>query len=196
MRVAVRAVIIAVCLASLAFAGACGSKAAVTTSSTSAPAKKLSAQERYAAYLDALRPIIHADKRVWMKVKKVQTGLSTTNGFSLAARIDNDYLPAIQRLQARVAAITPPHGFREAHVRLKKALRAQYGFFHYIRDALNTAIYTHTMPADYSTRAHRRVARLKTTGHAFDAAVRAAAKRLKVRVPQRLAAAQGGRSFG
>jgi hypothetical protein len=185
MRVAVKAVIIAVCLASLAFAGACGSKAATTTSAASAPAKTLTAKQQAEAYFKQLKPLARSDKRIENEIKKVPLA-STQNGFSMAARLDNTLLPALKHDRDRLKAITPPARFRKAHALLEKGDDMGISELSFLRDGVQQAVFTHTLPDDWEARYRRYNTRWKRFERQTKAAWRAAAKRSGVKIPKLL----------
>ena len=182
MRVPARMLAVIVCLSFVALLGACGAKPSGTASPTSSPSITLTSKQRATAYCKALVPVFKEDRALWGKFKRFQTIVGTdTNAFSLAARINGSYLPAVEQMQARVAAITPPAGFRVAHGRLKKILAIENNVLYFVQDSLQRATYTQSFDlAAYRAQGDRYIARLKVACRQWVVALRAAVKRAGV----------------
>ncbi len=185
MRVTVRVVVIGVCLSFVALLGACGSKPAATAASTTSMSITPTIKVQAAAYFKALGPVLNADRALWVRFAKIPTGLDTTNAFSLVARINNTYLPAIEQIQTRLAAIKPPPGFHGAHARLEKACAVQSDLLYFLQDSIQRMLYTRTADPSFSAKADRHMAQFKKALREYGIAVRAAAKRSGVKVPAR-----------
>jgi hypothetical protein len=177
VRVGVRMVVIGMCLSFVTLLGACGSKTAGTASPTPSPSKTLTMQVRAAAYFKALGPVANADEALSAKIAKLPARADATNAFSMAARIDSEYLPAVEQMQAELAAIKPPPSFRVAHARLEEVCALENDVLSFLRDALLRAVHTHTVEPGFSTEANRYVARLDKAMREYGIAVKAAAKR-------------------
>jgi hypothetical protein len=188
MRATVKLLVIGVCLSCAALLGACGSKAAGTASPTPSPLKTQTRQVQATAYLESLAPVLAADKALAKRFGKLSAQLGASNAFSMAAVIKNSYLPAIEKTQARLAAMKPPPGFRVAHARLEEACAEENNLLYFLWDGLQRAIYTHTVEPGFLTAANRHIARLGKAFREYGIAVRAAAKRAGVKAPPRLPA--------
>lgn len=186
MRVTVRMVVIGMCLLCVALLGACGSKPAGTATPTPSPSKTLTMQVRAATYFKTLMPVLNADQALWVKIAKLQARFGATNAFSLAARIDNEYLPAIEQVQARLAAVKPPPGFSVAHARLEVVCVIQNNFLSFLRDALVRAVHTHSVEPGFSAEGDRYLAQLKKAILKFGTALQAAGKGAHVKIPAEL----------
>ena len=187
MRVTVRMVGIALCLSFVALLGACGSKPAGTAMPAPSPSKTQTIKLQAAAYFKSLAPVLKDNQALWVKFDKLPAQLGTaTNAFSVAARINDSYLPAIEQIQARLAAIKPPPGFGVAHVRLEKTCAVENDLLYFLQDSLQRAVYTQTAPPGFLATANRHLARLRKAISEYGIAVRAAARRSGVKVPSRL----------
>jgi hypothetical protein len=183
MRVTVRAIIVGACLGLVVLAGACGSKSAVTTSTTPAPAKTLTAKQQAIAYFKQLKPIARAEERAGKKLE--ETPLSSyRNGFSAQARINNFALPVVKHMRTRLKAITPPPLFRVAHARLERECTILVNAFYDLQEAIEQAVFTGTVPPGFDAKFERYSHRLEKLDRQCDAAMRAAAKRSGVKVPK------------
>ena len=123
------------------------------------------------AYGKALRPVVKADEALWRKISRVQALVgSNTNAFSMAARIDDSYLPALVQIQTRLAAIKAPPGFRTVQARLEQVCSVQNDFLFFLQDSLRRALYTHTAQPGFAA-AQRYIARWKKAVREYDLAV-------------------------
>ena len=178
MRTAFRIVAVAMCLASLALVGACGSKPSATATPTAPPPATLTAKSQAAAYCKALVPVYRSEHSLWIKFKRFRSVADSSNAFSLAARIDDSYLPLSERAQARLAAIEPPSTFLVAHRRLERIFAIQSDFLYFMRDNMRRATFTGAVdPATFLARGERYVTQIKVACRRWEAALRVALKR-------------------
>jgi hypothetical protein len=186
MRVMVKLLVIGMCLSCVALLGACGSKQAGPAAPTSSPLKTQTRKLQATAYLTSLAPVLAADKALLKRFGKLPAQLGASDAFSMAVVIKNSYLPAIEQIQARLAAIKPPPGFRVAHARLEEACADENDLLYFLWDGLQGAIYTHTVEPGFLTAANRHITRLEKAFREWSIAIRAAAKRSGVKAPPRL----------
>ena len=188
MRVAVKVVIIGMCLAGVALVGACASKSTGTASSTPSP-PKLTPREQATAYFKQLTPVAKSHDAVSKKMKKLHLGLSSRDdAYSIAAAIKSSYLPAVEQVQGELAAVKPPPAFRAAHARLRKVIALEDDMLYFLWHALQDGVYAHTLESGFENKVERYIARLDKTGRKYNVAMRAAAKRAGVKVPKLLLA--------
>jgi hypothetical protein len=187
VRVTVRTVVAGVGLSLLALLAACGSGSPGSASPAPPLPKAEATRLQITAYGKALRPVVKADEALWRKISRVQALVgSNTNAFSMAARIDDSYLPALVQIQTRLAAIKAPPGFRTVQARLEQVCSVQNDFLFFLQDSLRRALYTHTAQPGFPAAAQRYIARWKKAVREYDLAVRAAIKRSGVKVKPRL----------
>ena len=80
--------------------------------------KALTAERQATTYLKALTTIMNSDPKLWRDSTKVMR--QAGNGFSVAAKINNSYLPALEQMQAALASMDPPPAFRVAHAHIRQ----------------------------------------------------------------------------
>jgi hypothetical protein len=182
MKTSLRTVAVVAGLASLALLGACGSKPSATATSAPVPPATLTAKSQATAYCKALVPVYRSEYALYVKVKRFQSVVVTSNAFSYAARIDDSYLPLSERAQARLAAIKPPATFLVAHRRLEKVFAVQSSLLYYLQDQLRRATFTGAVDlAAFKASCDRYVAQTKAACHAWEVALRAALERSGVK---------------
>ena len=186
MRITVKLLVIGMCLSCVALLGACGSTSAGTAAPASSPAKTPTARAQATAYLKAIKPVVMADKALGERLGRFWNAVGATNAFSVAARIKESYLPALEQIQARLTAIKPPPGFRKVHARLEEVCAIENDMLNYCRDVLRRAVYTHTLEPGFSTKMNRYFSRGENAIREFGIALRAAAKGLGLKTPAQL----------
>jgi hypothetical protein len=188
MRVAVKVVIIGICLSGVALAGACASKSTGTASPTPSP-PKLTPREQATVYFKQLTPVVKTHDAVGKKMNKLHIGLSDRDdAYSIAAAIKSTYLPAVEQVQGELAAVKPPPAFRAAHARLRKVIALEDDMLYFLWHALQDGVYAHTLEPGFENKAERYVARLDETARKYNVAMRAAAKGSGVKIPKLLLA--------
>ena len=177
MRITLRSIAVAACLASVASVGACGSKPTGTTTPTPAPLRP-TAKTQAVAYCKALVPVYKSEWALDMKIKRARSIVTTSNAFSMAARFNDSFLPLSDQVRTRLAAIKPPPLFALAHRRLEKVCALQSDFLYFVQDELRRANFTGTVdPAAFKAEMDRYVARIKAGCRSWEVALRVALKR-------------------
>jgi hypothetical protein len=184
MNVTVRSIVVAACLSCVALLGACGSQPAGTASPSPTPPKTQTPKLQATAYLKAVTSTLNSNPKLWADSTKFMS--RAANGFSVAAKINNSYLPALEQMQAALASMDPPPVFRVAHARIRQLCATMDDTLYYLQDAIRHAVFTAALPPAFSAAGRRYMARLKKETRESAAAIRTAARRSGVKVPSGL----------